>query len=57
VLQLVTYDEAAGTSSWQLADVRANAPQKGRKLSKRQRELVFEVPLAQLLAARIHVDF
>lgn len=57
VLELASWDEASGVTRWRLADVRANAPVKGRKLSKRQREMTFDIPLAAITRARIHVDF
>ncbi len=41
---------------WRLADVKANAPGKGRKLSKRKREMVIEIPVSSLRLARVHVD-
>ena len=57
VLELTAFDEAAGTTAWRLADVRANAFQKGRKLSKRQRQQVIDIPVVALERVRIHVDF
>jgi len=57
ILELVALDEAAGTSEWRLADVRANAPGKGRGLSKRQREQKWMIPVDALQRARVHVDF
>ncbi|KAI8469012.1 MAG: hypothetical protein J3K34DRAFT_386049 [Monoraphidium minutum] len=57
VLELLAYDAAAGATEWRLADVRANAPTKGRGLSKRQREQRWKVPVDALLSARVHVDF
>ncbi len=64
VLQLAEpYDAAAaaaGSSAvtrWRLADVRANATAKGRRLSKRQRALVIEIPVARITSARVFVDF
>jgi hypothetical protein len=57
VLVLAQADEAAGITRWRLADVRANAPVKGRKLSKRQREMTFDIPLAAITRVRVHVDF
>ncbi|GLI61205.1 hypothetical protein VaNZ11_003497 [Volvox africanus] len=57
VLLLVGLDEAAGLSSWHLANVRANATVKGRALSKRQLAQVITVPLAQISRVRIHVNF
>ena len=57
ILELAELDEEKGTSWWRLADVRANAPVKGRKLSKRQREARIELPISSIQKARVHVDF
>ncbi|GIL58567.1 hypothetical protein Vafri_13510 [Volvox africanus] len=57
VLLLVGLDEAAGLSSWRLANVRANATVKGRALSKRQLAQLITVPLALISRVRIHVNF
>lgn len=57
VLELLDYDESAGTSEWGLASVRANAPMKGRSMSKKQKEMRFMIPVANIVRARIHVDF
>ncbi|KAG2422427.1 hypothetical protein HXX76_016042 [Chlamydomonas incerta] len=57
VLLLAELDEAAGTSAWRLANVRANATVKGRALSKRQLSQVVALPLADIIRVRIHVDF
>ncbi|GAX80195.1 hypothetical protein CEUSTIGMA_g7633.t1 [Chlamydomonas eustigma] len=57
VLELVTYDEEACTTTWRLANVRANAPVKGRSLSKKQKEQTFEIAVSSLIKLRIHVDF
>ncbi|GFH27419.1 uncharacterized protein HaLaN_25738 [Haematococcus lacustris] len=57
VLQLMEFDEAAGRTRWQVADVRANAPTKGRGLSKRQRAMVLEIPVSNIQRAKVHVDF
>lgn len=48
------FDDA---TNWKLADVKANAPTKGRGLSKRQREQQISIPLPSLERARIYVDF
>ena len=56
-MRLTEYDEAAAITRWQLADVRANSPAKGRSLSKRQRDMVIEIPLACIQRANVHVNF
>jgi hypothetical protein len=56
VLVMDSQDSDTGVSLWRLADVKANAPGKGRKLSKRKREAVVEIPLSRLTLARVHVD-
>jgi ribosome maturation factor RimP len=57
VLQMLELDEAAGSSVWALADVKANAPTKGRGMSKKQKQQRFTIPLADMVRVRIHVDF
>lgn len=46
-----------GMSSWELADVKANQSQKGRPLSKKQRQQRYSIPVAELQRVRIYVDF
>ncbi|GLC56138.1 hypothetical protein PLESTB_001072800 [Pleodorina starrii] len=57
VLLMADLDTAAGSSSWRLANVRANATVKGRALSKRQLSQLISIPLADISRVRIHVDF
>jgi ribosome maturation factor RimP len=57
ILELVRVDEEGNVSEWRLADVRANAPGKGRGLSRRQRDQQWLLPLDSLQRARVHVDF
>eukprot|EP00195_Chlamydomonas_chlamydogama_P009484 CAMPEP_0202893122 /NCGR_PEP_ID=MMETSP1392-20130828/2755_1 /ASSEMBLY_ACC=CAM_ASM_000868 /TAXON_ID=225041 /ORGANISM="Chlamydomonas chlamydogama, Strain SAG 11-48b" /LENGTH=336 /DNA_ID=CAMNT_0049577329 /DNA_START=27 /DNA_END=1038 /DNA_ORIENTATION=- len=57
VLELVEYDVEGGSTTWRLADVRANAPTKGRGLSKKQKGQVVSLAVSQLQRVRIHVDF
>lgn len=54
---MASFDEQAGQTAWRLADVKANAPVKGRKLSKRLREMTFNIAVDSLIAARVYVDF
>ncbi len=56
-MELLSYDEATNNTEWRLADCRANAPMKGRSLSKKQKEMRFTIPLGSLTRLRIHVDF
>ena len=56
VLQFLGLDEAEGKSLWALADVKANAPTKGRGLSKKQREQRFDIDISALERVRIYVD-
>lgn len=56
VLQFVEVDEVTGVTRWQLADVRANSPGKGRKLNKKQRETVIELAVADVRKVNLHVD-
>jgi len=45
------------TTVWRLADVKANAPTKGRGLTRRQRDQRLKIALADLASCRIHVEF
>lgn len=57
VFDLLEYDEEAGTTAWKLGEVKANTPQKGRAMSKKQKELRFSIAVSALTRVRIHVDF
>lgn len=48
---------ADGATLWRLADVKANAPTKGRGLTRKQRDQRLRIPLADLVSVRIHVEF
>ncbi|KAF8063723.1 Subtilisin BL [Scenedesmus sp. PABB004] len=54
VLRFVELDQAEGSSTWELADVKANAAVKGRGLTKKQRAARIMIPLAELSRVRIH---
>mmetsp|Transcript_19424 Transcript_19424/g.50414 ORF Transcript_19424/g.50414 Transcript_19424/m.50414 type:complete len:350 (+) Transcript_19424:1687-2736(+) len=56
-LQLESYDETSGLTVWRLAEVKANAPGKGRGMNKKQKEARFEIPLARITRIRVFVDF
>lgn len=56
-LQLESYDEACGLTVWRLAEVKANAPGKGRVMSKKQKEARFEIHLSCVSRIRVFVDF
>lgn len=49
---------SGGVTRWRLANVRANraAAGKGRGLTKKQREAVFEIPVASLRRVNLHLD-
>eukprot|EP00798_Chlamydomonas_sp_ICE-L_P000361 gene361-1751_t len=57
VMELSSYDADGGVTVWRLADVAFNSPVKGRKLSKRMREKVFEIKVENLMLVHIYVDF
>ena len=59
VLAFSELDAAAGVTRWKLADVRANRQSggKGRGLNRKQRDAVYELPLAVLRRVNLHVDF
>lgn len=56
-LLFVTCRDDEGMCSWELADVKANQSQKGRPLSKKQRQQRYSIPVAELQRVRIYVDF
>jgi hypothetical protein len=56
-MELLEYDEVAGTTAWKLGEVKANSPQQGRAVSKKQKTLRFAIAVTALTRARIHVDF
>lgn len=56
ILQYAGTDEGTEVTNWRVADVKANAPTKGRSLSKKQREARIAIPVANLRKARIYVD-
>lgn len=57
ILKFLDLDMAEGTTSWELADVKANQAVKGRSLSKKQRAQRYTIPVAELERVRIYVDF
>ena len=56
ILELLTYDDQTGETTWGVADVRSNKT-KGRNLSKKQREQRISIPIEKISRVRIHVDF
>lgn len=56
ILELVEYMKDQGVTVWKLADVKANAQQKGKKLSKKQLALRFNLPVSSIKRVRVHVD-
>ena len=56
-LQLESHDVASGMTLWRFAEVRANAPSKGRSMNKKQREARMEIPLASVSRIRVFVNF
>jgi hypothetical protein len=53
--QLQEMDEASGVSVWAVADVKANAPTKGRGLSKKQRQQRINIAVPNIRVARLYV--
>jgi len=56
VLRLVSVDMELQQSVWNLADVRANWPGKGRKLSKKKLAAEVLIPIGAITSANLHVD-
>ncbi|KAL4450678.1 hypothetical protein ABPG77_001034 [Micractinium sp. CCAP 211/92] len=58
VLGFESHDAAAALTRWRLADVRVNRTGgKGRGLSRKQRDAVFELPLSAIRRVNLHIDF
>lgn len=58
VLSFESHDAAAALTRWRLADVRANRTGgKGRGLSRKQRDTLFELPLSAIRRVNLHIDF
>ena len=57
VLTFAEHDAAAAVTRWRLADVCANRTGgKGRGLNRKQRDAVYEVPLAALRRVNLYID-
>lgn len=56
ILEFISMHTDAAETLWKIADVKKNAPTKGRSLTKKQREQRITIPVASLQKARIHVD-
>jgi len=56
VLSLVSVDMELKQSVWNLANVRANWPGKGRKLSKKKLEAEVPIPIGAITSANLHID-
>ena len=48
---------APGETLWRLADVKANAPTKGRGLTRKQRDQRLRIAVEDIVSCRIHVEF
>lgn len=58
VLSFESHDAAAALTRWRLADVRVNRTGgKGRGLSRKQRDAVYELPLSAIRRVNLHIDF
>lgn len=58
VLMFIDHDAAAAVTRWRLADVRLNRTAgKGRGLNRKQRDAVYELPLAAVRRVNLHIDF
>eukprot|EP00192_Tetraselmis_astigmatica_P013695 CAMPEP_0117673162 /NCGR_PEP_ID=MMETSP0804-20121206/14319_1 /TAXON_ID=1074897 /ORGANISM="Tetraselmis astigmatica, Strain CCMP880" /LENGTH=324 /DNA_ID=CAMNT_0005481869 /DNA_START=72 /DNA_END=1046 /DNA_ORIENTATION=+ len=58
VLKLLEFDELNGTTNWGLADVAANkqGKKKGQGLNRKERDMRFDVPVANIKSVRVHLD-
>lgn len=51
-----TVDEARGVVTWCLADVRVNRGDRGRPMTKKQRSLMVDLPLAAIKRVNLYID-
>lgn len=58
LFDLVAFDEAAGVTTWQVANVRANRAhlKKGQPLSKKVKDRRITLPLSALRTIHLHID-
>merc|ERR1711976_39219 len=58
VLRLLEYDDAAQSTKWGLADVAVNkkGKKKGQGLNRKERDMVFEIPVPSIRRVRLHLD-
>ena len=56
VFNIQAVDEAAGTTQWNLADVRVNRGDKGRPMTKKQKSLRFDLPISSIRRVNLYVD-
>jgi hypothetical protein len=57
VLELESLDIEAQSSVWRIANVKMNSGVKGRKLTKKQRSALINIPLMCIAKVNIHAEF
>ena len=56
VLQLLDFSEEAGISEWALADVKVNRQKRLGRLTKKEMDMRFSLPVASIGHVRLHLD-
>uniref|UniRef100_A0A061QYJ3 Uncharacterized protein n=1 Tax=Tetraselmis sp. GSL018 TaxID=582737 RepID=A0A061QYJ3_9CHLO len=58
VFRLIEYDSEGGETKWGLADVAVNrqGKKKGQGLNRREREMVFDIPVSDLRKVRVYLE-
>eukprot|EP00898_Chlorokybus_atmophyticus_P001970 jgi/Chlat1/2774/Chrsp187S02946 len=57
VLDFVSLDEDGSVTHWRLANVKVNRGEKGKGLSKKQRERILDIPVSAIQRVNLHLDF
>ena len=56
VLRLLSYDAAASATEWGLADVKANRQKRLGRMTKKELQLRFSLPVTALRHVNLHLD-
>ena len=56
VLQLLDFNEGTVSSEWALADVKVNRQKRLGRLTKKETDMRFNLPIASIQHVRLHLD-
>lgn len=56
VLQLLGWNAEAGSTEWALADVKVNRQKRLGRLTKKETDMRFNLPVAAIRHVRLHLD-